>query len=133
MNGLGISAAHRVGTLRSNAFCAHNSDGSMWFYAVRTHGDLYSSRAQLLAETRVSFFFREKMIAGADFVVATSEQEAGELRLAGVDESPILLRRIGIDAPSSVRAGTSRTIYCRAPAGHAGTRLEPACRRDGNE
>jgi glycosyltransferase involved in cell wall biosynthesis len=44
-------------------------------------------------------FFGHKMMAGAHFVVATSEQEAGELRGTGVAEKKIILRRNGVDAP----------------------------------
>jgi glycosyltransferase involved in cell wall biosynthesis len=44
-------------------------------------------------------FFGKKMFAEAKFVVATSEQEAGELRAAGVARDKIVLRRNGVDAP----------------------------------
>jgi glycosyltransferase involved in cell wall biosynthesis len=47
-------------------------------------------------------FFGKQMIAGANFVVATSEQEAGELRAARLADAKIALRRNGVDVPAEL-------------------------------
>jgi glycosyltransferase involved in cell wall biosynthesis len=61
-------------------------------------------------------FFGQKMMAGALFVVATSEQEAGELRAASVAENKIILRRNGVDGPEKLpERGRFRAAH-RIPA-----------------
>jgi glycosyltransferase involved in cell wall biosynthesis len=47
-------------------------------------------------------FLGKQMIAGANFVVATSEQEAGELRAARLADAKVTLRRNGVDVPAEL-------------------------------
>ena len=47
--------------------------------------------------------FGKKMLDGARFLIATSEQEADELVFGGIPREKIFLRRNGVDAPAELR------------------------------
>jgi glycosyltransferase involved in cell wall biosynthesis len=56
--------------------------------------------------------FGKKMLDGARFLVATSEQEADELALGGIARGKIFLRRNGVEVPAELPArGTFRARY----------------------
>src|SRR5262249_39100547 len=58
-----------------------------------------------------------KMLRGAQFLIATSDQEAGELESAGLPRDRIVLRRNGVDqAPAPHKRGTFRSEH-GIPAG----------------
>jgi len=53
-----------------------------------------------------------KMLRGAQFLIATSDQEAGELASAGLPRERIVLRRNGVDeAPAPRQRGTFRSTH----------------------
>jgi glycosyltransferase involved in cell wall biosynthesis len=49
-------------------------------------------------------FFGGRLVAGARFVIATSEQERQELADAGIEGSRVAVRRNGVDAPETLPA-----------------------------
>src|SRR5262249_44663568 len=56
--------------------------------------------------------FGRKMLEGARFLIATSEQEAEELASGGISREKICLRRNGVEVPSELPVrGTFRAKY----------------------